>query len=164
MKLERLAALGEIISSIAILVTLVYLAVQTAQTTAAIQADTRQESFNTAQTLLLYVASNPEIDEYYYKAELTDLEKRRLSAFLTSIVAMFQNRYMQYLSGSMDEQTWVAGLGAFVDTFSKTRTRRWWNNYVASGTKLDRGFSEEMSRLLAETPTNDVQSHIAIFD
>lgn len=46
MKIERLAAIAEIVSSIAIVVTLGYLAVQTQQNTAAIVSNSRQQTLD----------------------------------------------------------------------------------------------------------------------
>ncbi len=77
MELQKLASIAEISSAAAILVTLVYLAIQTNQNTEAIQANTLQAMFSLDQELLNVVIESPEIDESYYKAELSDREMRR---------------------------------------------------------------------------------------
>ena len=68
MKLERLSAWSEILSSIAILITLVYLAIQTSQNAdqirqnvEATKASTRQQILSTDIAFLRDILENPDI-------------------------------------------------------------------------------------------------------
>jgi hypothetical protein len=165
MNWTKVSAIAEILSSVAVLATLVYLAIQTQQNTTAIQADVRQGLVASTQAILLYASSNPEIDEFYYKPELTDGEKRRLSTFLLTLATNFETYWLQYQNGSLDERTWRAQLGAIVGTFSAPRTRTWWKNAVAQGTAgLDPEFVAEIDKRLEATPILDYQLHLDAFN
>lgn len=163
MELQKLASVAEISSAVAILVTLVYLAIQTNQNTEAIQANTRQAMIAADQELLNVIIESPEIDEYYYKDELNDREMRRLSVFLTQLVRLRETFWLQYQSGAIDDRSWVAYRESLISTFSTTRTRQWWMNAVSGSDMFDAGFIEEIDDRLAETPTSDKQFHIEAF-
>ena len=88
MNWTKLSAMAEILSSVAILVTLVYLAIQTQQSADSIQANTRQAILDADQQFLIKVMDNPEIYTSQYKPALTDDEKVRLGAYLILFVRM----------------------------------------------------------------------------
>lgn len=60
MKVERLAATAEIVSSIAVVIALVYLAVQTQQTNSALVASSRQATMTSDVAMITALVSNPE--------------------------------------------------------------------------------------------------------
>ena len=161
--LQNLASIAEITGAAAILVTLIYLAIQTNQNTEAIQANTRQAMIAADQALLNQVIEFPEIDEYYYKTDLSDREMRRLSVFLLQLVRLRETYWLQYQTGAIDDKTWKSYRESLIYTFSTPRTRQWWNNAVSETTMFDSGFVKEMERRLAETPILDSQFHIEAF-
>jgi hypothetical protein len=87
MKIEKLSAWSEIVSSIAILLTLVYLAIQTGKNAAqtrqngeAIKVSTRQQMLGTDMAFLRDIFTDPEITILQYKQDLTDIEKAKIAA------------------------------------------------------------------------------------
>lgn len=87
MKIEKLSAWSEIVSSIAILLTLVYLAIQTGKNAAqtrqngeAIKASTHQQMLGTDMAFLRDIFTDPEITILQYKQDLTDIEKATIAA------------------------------------------------------------------------------------
>jgi hypothetical protein len=64
MKLEKIAPLAELISSVAIVVTLIYLAIQTQQTNNALLANSRQATLMADITLISTLITNPEFAAY----------------------------------------------------------------------------------------------------
>ena len=75
MNWTMIAVIAEILSSAAVLVTLIYLAVQTRQNADAIQANTRQAILDADQQLIMAVMASPELDAIFFKPDLTDDEE-----------------------------------------------------------------------------------------
>lgn len=150
MEPELFSAIAEIIGAIAIIVTLAYLAIQTKQNTLAVQASTRQGMLDADREIILYLAANPEIDEYFFKPELTDNEKRRLVSFLLAMIRTRENNWLQHRTGSIDERTWVAYRRALVGTVTRcARAKNVWKLIAPMG--FDQEFVDEIERMLAET-------------
>ena len=110
MKLEKISAVAELVSSVAIVVTLAYLAVQTQQNTRALQANARQASLDSELALLLEVVDKPIL----YQApplnlpntNLSDLELNQIAAFNLAMLRTRESYWLQYKSGALDEELW----------------------------------------------------------
>ena len=76
MNWTKLSAIGEIVSSIAILVTLGYLAVQTQQSTVAVNAQSRSTLWDFQMRLLDHVIEKPEIMASWDQSEPLTLEQK----------------------------------------------------------------------------------------
>jgi hypothetical protein len=63
MKLEKIVPLAELVSSIAVVITLIYLTIQTQQTHDALLASSRQATLATDVTLIAALVQNPEVME-----------------------------------------------------------------------------------------------------
>ncbi len=166
MNLTRLSAIAEIVSSIAILVTLVYLAIETKQNTEAVQSSVRQEALNTNFPILLSVLDRPELDAFYYKTSLTDEEKVLLSVFLTMIIETRQTLWLQYQAGMLDKVAWTATLAPIGNTLSAPQTRKWWSN-VSRGPNsfgYDEGFVSQIDEFLSDIPLRGRSDHLTAFD
>ena len=72
MNTSKVADIAEIVSSIAILITLIFLVIQMQQNTAAIQGNTRTATFTADFENLHKSVDHPEIILNYTKPELTD--------------------------------------------------------------------------------------------
>jgi len=112
------SAVAGIVSSAAIVVTLIYLAVQTNQNTAALQAGTRQAMLDADQSLLTVIGDNPTLPSLFCKRDLTDEDAALLHSWLTSLVRIRENNYLRFRSGSIDERTWVSYRGSLVQNLS----------------------------------------------
>ncbi len=91
MNWTKASAAAEILSSVAILATLVYLAIEIQQSAEATQANTRQAILASDQQFLELLVDSPEIHLLWYKLELSDEERIRLSYFLISHFQMREN-------------------------------------------------------------------------
>jgi len=155
---------AEILSSVAVLVTLIYLAIQTRQNAEAIQANTRQAMPDADQQLLMAVMGSPDLDAYFFKEELTDNEKVRVSAFLLTHARIRENNWLQYRAGVLDQATWESYRGALVSDLSTLRSRTWWQNLGSAPGVFDPDFVSMVNELIAEEPLYDQSVHIAAFD
>jgi hypothetical protein len=152
MKLEKISAVAEIVSSVAIVVTLVYLAIQTQQNTAAVQASVRQGMLESDRALLTLQVEHPEIViTRDTRVDLTEEDAVRLGAYLIAVVRVRENQWLQYQNGVIDERTWLTYRAAIPPVFSSERPRAWWRNRSANG-EFDQGFVELVNQILAENP------------
>ncbi len=115
MNWTMLSVIAEILSSAAVLVTLIYLAIQTRQNADAIQANTRQAILDADQQFIMAVMASPELDAIFFKPDLTDDEKVRLSTFLLTHVRVRENDWFQYQAGVLDHVSWGQKNSSSVD-------------------------------------------------
>jgi len=163
MNWTKASAAAEILSSVAILATLVYLAIEIQQSAEATQANTRQAVLASDQQFLELLIDNPGLNLLWYKPELSDEERIRLSYFLVTTVRMRESNWFQYQNGILDDATWRAYRGSLIVMLSAPQTRVWWQNFG-----LERIFDPEfislVHELLANQPVFERSRHIAAFD
>ncbi len=164
MNWTMLSAIGEILSSGAILVTLIYLAIQTRQNADATQANTRQAILAADQQFLAQITDDPELYSIRAKPELTEDEKIRLSALLTTFVRMRENNWLQYQNGVLDEATWESYRGAIVAQLGSPRARIWWQNFAVGTGMFDSEFTALVDDLLKNSPARQQPLSLSVFD
>jgi hypothetical protein len=151
---NKWSAIAEIISSIAILITLIYLAIQTQQNTAAIQGSVRQAMLSEDRESLYKVIEYPFLDDVSGES-LTGVQKVQFSAYLTAFVRMRENHWLQYQSGVIDEATWKSYRGALVPViFSSEYGRTFWQTAISS-LFYDQGFIDSTNAWVAELNIQD---------
>ena len=123
MNWEMLSAIAEILGSAAVLVTLIYLTIQTRQNTASIQANTRQAILDADQQFLIKLIESPEIYLSRFKEGLTDEDKIQIGAYLIMFVRMRENNWLQYRNGVLDEVTWASYRSSIVQVLSDSTSR-----------------------------------------
>lgn len=149
------SAVAEIVSSLAILITLIYLAVQTGQNTAAIQASTRQTWLAEDRALLNVWIEHPEQRELMIRevGSLTDEEKISLSAWLVIFVRNREIQWLQRQNGIIDEETWLTYSQAIGPLLSYEITRPWWEARSATG-EWEANFVAYVNQILSNTPVS----------
>ena len=120
MKLEKLAALAEIVSSFAIVATLLYLAIQTKQNTEALQTAAQQATLDGELDWLNSVIAYPEV-LLKDRDDLTITDRARLTAFAAKLLRTRELIWIQYNNGILDEQTFLPYLGPMRGLFSPDR-------------------------------------------
>jgi hypothetical protein len=140
---SKWSAISEIVSSAAILRTLVYLALQTQQlaiqnqqlvtqteqNTAAIEASSRQAYLNSDLQVLDGILAYPSVFSALYKEKLTEEEAQRLEIWLIELVRTRELQWIQYEKGLLDGRTWEAYRNGLVSNLSFPRTREWWSRH-----------------------------------
>jgi len=158
MKLEKLSALAELVSAIAIVATLGYLAVETQQNTAAVQASVRQAMLEGDLELIRQLLDYPLLfTKRSGDAELTDEDLVRIHAFVLGIIRSRENQWLQYQNGVIDERSWRTYRSAILGALSSDFTRSWWRNRANRG-EFDEGFITTVNKLLEENPPRPAQS------
>jgi hypothetical protein len=158
MTLEKLSAVAELVSSVAIVLTLGYLAIQTQQNTTAIQATVRQAMLGDDLAIIRQQSDFPNATVARYGgSELTDEALIELNSFLLSIVRVRENQWLQYQNGVIDEQTWLTYQTALTAVFATEFTRSWFRNRSERG-EFDQGFVDSVNELLANHPAGSIRS------
>jgi len=152
MRIERLAAISEIVSSIAIVATLAYLAVQTQQNTKTLQASARQASLDSELGLIYSMIENPvlytgpliELSD----ADYTEREVIQITMFEIASFRARENFWLQYQDGALAPEVWESYRSVLVDSILNfERTQKVWNIYVD---QFDSGFAAEVNSLLVD--------------
>jgi len=170
MSLTELGALGEFVGAIAVVVTLVYLAIQIRQNTYAMAesrrlalAQTYQMRADALQEMLVHAAESEHIGPIITKLveagypedvrsldALTSVERGRFRQWQIAQQTHWDNMFYQYQQGFLDEEY-------YRDSF-RVRVRRLapiWDALGLIGGR--RSFDEEIARILAEPDGQKVQ-------
>jgi hypothetical protein len=113
MNWDAVGAIGEIVGATAVVVTLIYLAVQVRQSTVATQAATLQNSVGNDMQILTSVGATAEASEALFKYSFSPqgLSTSQLTQgrwLFASTVRHWENLYLQRLSGTVSEEAWRA--------------------------------------------------------
>ncbi len=110
MKIKRISAYAEIVSSVAIVVTLVYLTIETRQNTEALMANSRQAALNGDLVILSNAMVNPEVGATLFGGQPgqpdQSAEDIRRRALVIAFLRVREFVWFQYQTGQMDEETW----------------------------------------------------------
>jgi len=147
------SAIAEILSSVAIVGTLIYLAVQTQQNTDAMQGST-QQTMLMSDLAVLQLAPKEDLSG---KDELTDEEKGELQNYLVALARSREFEWFQYRRGQLGQDLWESYLQGLVGNLSYPRTRAWWD-YI-SRNALDREFVATVNDALSTTPVRTDLRH-----
>jgi hypothetical protein len=131
----KYSAVAEILSSIAILITLVFLAYQTKQNTDALTAQlgsnrvaARAAIFDLAMRPIDYRMNSPRIYRNLNSlGELTIEEEGELEGYIQVIWVAREFVWLQYQDGALDEATFETMM-ADVRFLDNPRHSEWWNN------------------------------------
>jgi hypothetical protein len=131
MSLQNLGDLGEAIGGLAVLVTLVYLAIQTRQNTKAVQAASFQQVVDSFAEVTLVLAQHPDIAAVIFKGQtapesLTPLEEMRYGMFLTSFCRRAESMFFQSQQGTLQRETWLGIQDSIGRTLSGQWPTAWW--------------------------------------
>jgi len=112
MNYESLGNIGEFISAIAVIITLIYLALQLRQNTKSIRNNTAQELLSKSADLYMDAARDNEIHIIRSKIKngeaLTEQELTKFQFQNLGILSNLQNEYYQYCNGNIDDDLHAA--------------------------------------------------------
>ena len=112
-KLSDWASIAEIISSVAVVVTLIYLSVQVRDDTRATQAASLQAASGLDQEFLLVLGADSELAQIWSTYQvapetLSPPEQLRGQYMLASLLRRLENIYFQNRLGTISEETWAS--------------------------------------------------------
>jgi hypothetical protein len=106
MNLQKISATAEIVSSAAILVTLIYLTIETEQNTDAMLAISRQDLLSADLQWLENSMAYPEVLLDPDEASLSVADRSRATSLMISFLRIREFAWFQYQNGVLDEESW----------------------------------------------------------
>ena len=162
MNTSKLADVAEITSSIAILITLIFLVVQMQQNTSAVQASSRQAILSYDLEQLYKMTDNPNLVLGRFNNAASDEEKIQLSSFMMAYFRQREHEWFEYQSGVLDSAAWESYRRTITVILSTEMVRKWWGN--ASPALYDPAFVAIVDNLIADQPVTNRHPQLAWFD
>lgn len=158
MKLEKVAAIAEIASVVAIVLTLIYLAAQTRDlteqthqmteqtrlTNSALNANSRATVLTADMNWLMNVVAYPELSPDLTD-ELDELQDVQFGALMAAFFRMREYAWLQHEAGVIDDAAYEGYMATAVRIAGRERARPEWEN---ASNELARGFVEDMNQRL----------------
>jgi hypothetical protein len=157
--LNELGNIGEFLSSIGVIVSLVYLAVQIRKNTETERTSTYQSVVSDFGSLNRTMASDAKLSYLYVQAmenfaELDADEKARISQLFFATFHYFENMYYQYQKGYLEEDVWQGWKRLMLTYYARPGFQTWWS--------IRRDvFSNSFGEFLE---TSKLDKHIASYD
>ena len=134
MSIIELGALGEFIAAIAVLVTLVYLAIQTKQSKTAAKASAHRETIGMWVQMNLEMSSNPEsraiikraMVDRATKSDFGDEEWHHLSLISRTVFLNAEEMFYQYKHGVIEQELWDDYRGRMVQLLGMPAFEVFW--------------------------------------
>jgi hypothetical protein len=131
--LDDLGSLGEFISGLAVVVTLVYLALQIRHNTRAVRSSMHQDMVESTLRVAESLSDNAEVGLIVLKADadydsLTAGELLRFEAYAERVFGNFESVYYSYRNSMIEEDLWAAWESSCLDDISRIAMRRFWKD------------------------------------
>jgi len=112
MTIQDLGAIGDLIGGGAVLVTLVYLAIQIRQNTAVNASLLRQNFYDATQQQILHAVESPGFNELIHRGWSTDdvltgPEQTQIWRHMQGVLMGYQGAFEQYKSGALPKKDWL---------------------------------------------------------
>lgn len=154
-----LATWSQLLSSLAVLGTLIYLGIEIRQNTAAERAATRLGVQNAAMAEMHKLVDHPEIYLCLDKADaLQPLEAAGLNAWLVAFTRHMEYAWLQNKSGAAEGYVWEAERRVLRNVLGARRSRSWWQE-IGRHVRSPQ-FAKEVDDALRDAPLTDVHGKV----
>lgn len=163
MSIQDLGSLGEFVSSVVVLITLIYLSLQVRQGNLLAKSQARQRMVEHAQAELYTQIKDLSITYAVVKeGPLSEEEQAKLSLFLTEFMRQREWEWFQYQDGVIDEDVYRAYHDVIEIFLSQTRTRKWWASIGRFA--FNESFAHEVDEMLENAEPNTYLTDIRKWD
>lgn len=159
MNWDAISAVSETISSIAVIISLLYLAQQIRHSNKLSHSQTRTDLRQYGNAEVETLIEHPEIWLMMWKDKLSPEEQSRIHWFLIRAMRFREFIWRQHKMGLLDKVTYESYIGVVAQTLSTERSKVWWNSYKHSGI-FDPEFIELVEDILAKNPGFDLKQHL----
>ena len=129
MNWDAIGAISETVSSIAVIISLIYLAQQIRHSNKLSQSQTRTDLRQQAGAEVGSMIEHPDIWLLMWKDKLTAEEQSRLHSFLVRAIRFREYIWRQYKMGLLDKETFDNYIIVVAQQLSTDRNRNWWDQY-----------------------------------
>ena len=155
MELQTLSTLAEVIGSIGVIISLIYLARQIKMSNKLSHAQTRRDMLDAGQQELYKLVDNPKIIDAFINDDLTHLEIYQFHSWLLANIRSREYEWFQLQNGLLDESTFETYNGITAAILGTERTRRWWEEFKLF---YNKGFVRHVDELLTNSPLTEYWS------
>ena len=132
MTLNELGSLGEFMSGLAVVVTLVYLAIQIRHNTRAVRSSMHQDMVESTLRIAESLSDNADIARIVLKADegydnLTKEELIRFEAYAERVFSNFESVFYSYRNSMLEEDLWESWESSYLADISRDAMRRFWH-------------------------------------
>ena len=136
MTLDQLGNVGELIGAIAVVVSLVYLAIQVRQNTAAVHSSTHQGMLGEVHQVLASLTEGHQVAELFVKANedfdaLSEPDRVRFHALIGRFLNIYETAYYSYRRSNLEPELWRAWETGLVFWVSGPAVQRYWERWKA---------------------------------
>ena len=157
--MEDLAILSQLLSSLAVLGTLIYLGIEIRQNTAAQRAATRLGLQNAAMSEMHKLVDHPDIYLCLDKtAPLTPEEAAGLNSWLVAFTRHMEYAWLQDKSGAAERYVWQAERRVLRNVLGARRSRMWWQEIGRHVRSPE--FASEVDAALESAPLTEVHRRV----
>ncbi len=132
MTLNELGSLGEFISGLAVVVTLIYLALQIRHNTRAVRSSMHQDMVGSTARIAESVSDSPDLGRIVLKADedydnLTKEEFIRFEAYAERVFGNFESVFYSYRNSMIEQDLWESWEASYLADISRNAMRRFWH-------------------------------------
>ena len=134
MNWDAIGSIGEIVGAIAVVVSLIYLAVQVRQNTKIVAANTFQAVSSSASYTSMEIAQSPHLSRLVLKlfgenGDLSPEESMQAQLVFRAIFRNYENYFYQYSRGYFEEEVWDGYMRTMSEQLSIPFGQTWWKNH-----------------------------------
>ena len=131
--LNELGSLGEFISGLAVIVTLVYLALQIRHNTRAVRSSMHQDMIDSTLRIAESLSDNESVARIVLKADedydkLTREELLRFESYAERVFSNFESAFYSYRNSMIEEDLWESWESSYLADISRNSMRRFWHD------------------------------------
>jgi heme/copper-type cytochrome/quinol oxidase subunit 1 len=155
--LNELGSLGEFISGLAVVVTLIYLALQIRHNTRAVRSSMHQDMIESTLRIAESVSDNENLGRIVLKADedyesLTTEERTRFEAYAERVFSNFESVFYSYRNSMIEQDLWESWKASYLSDLSREAIRRYWQDERPQHL---RDFMDFVDQFYRTHPTND---------
>lgn len=163
MTLSDVGTIANLLSAVAVLGTLIYLARQVRQGNLLAKSHARQRMVEQTNEELYALANDPDLRECFLKtAQLSREQQGKLHFFLIAAMRQREWEWFQHRDGVIDEAVAKAYFGIIALHLGTPRTRHWWRTIGRIGFNPD--FVAEVDCFIADHPETTYFEDMICFD
>ena len=134
MSLQDLGSIGNLIGAVAVVVSLVYLAIQVRQNTRAVRASTERAIFAQNMDFDRALVSDPELNRIWILGrakpdQLTEEQTQRFRRLMSMYYRHFENLYFQHQDALVGDRVFDAWRTIGLELSKQPGALLWWNRY-----------------------------------
>lgn len=134
MTLQDWGAIGELVGGVAVIVTLIYLALQIRHNTAVVKTTNYLNLSQDSDDFSRMIAGNKELNELYLKGSenffsLSANDQSRFNMIMSVLIHPYQSMYQVRARGHIDEELMLNSFEILSTLLKRPGVRQWWGEH-----------------------------------